>query len=242
VTQRAHALAAPTDCAASTGAQPVRPAVQDSSQGSAPTNDGGWVASSSKLASGLAWIKAIDVHRRDRSDTHGRRKRSMAKKRITSIGLGTPLVAGSISWEYIASNRDLARRVLVFLEPRRVLYESPAREDYEQCRLSAQDIKNFLTLEIMNVKSGGELESSFKAMRSACLAFGNAAGINSANFQRNPDLFQACLQAFKDAMGTQIGWLAETFEIPIDPALEAIVPFRDISEDPDQSEASQDPL
>lgn len=166
----------------------------------------------------------------------------MAKRRITSIGLGTALVSGSISWEYIASNRDLARRVLVFLEPRQVLYESPAREDYEQCRLSAQDIKNFLTLEIMNVKSGGDLEASFKLMRSACIAFGNAAGINSANFGRNPDLFHACLQAFKDAMGTQIGWLAETFEIPLDPALEAIVPPRSISQPSNQSSSSQEPL
>jgi hypothetical protein len=68
----------------------------------------------------------------------------MPKKKITGVGVGTPLVSGSISWEYVASNQDLARRVIVFLEPRRVLSESPQRADYEQCRLSAQDIKNFL--------------------------------------------------------------------------------------------------
>jgi uncharacterized protein DUF6650 len=148
----------------------------------------------------------------------------MPKKQITGLGVGTPIVSGNLSWQYVASNRDLARRVVVFLEPRRVLYESPGREDYEQCRISVHDIKNFLTLEIMNVKSGGDLETSFKLMRSACLAFGSAAGINSANFRRDFDLFQACLQAFRDVMGTQIGWLVATFDIPLDPELQAIIP------------------
>jgi hypothetical protein len=156
----------------------------------------------------------------------------MPKKKITGVGVGTPLVSGSISWEYVASNQDLARRVIVFLEPRRVLTESPQRTDYEQCRLSAQDIKNFLTLEIMNVKAGGPLEAWFKSMRSACLAFDNAAGINSANFIRDPDLFQACLRAFRDVMGKQIGSLAATFNIPLEPELQAIVPPPGLLEPP----------
>jgi hypothetical protein len=160
----------------------------------------------------------------------------MPKKKMTGVGVGTPLVSGSISWEYVASNQDLARRVIVFLEPRRVLSESPQREDYEHCRLSAYDIKNFLTLEIMNVKAGGPLEVSFKRMRSACLAFDSAAGTNSANFSRDPDLFQACLTAFRDAMGTQIGWLAATFNIQLEPELQAIVPPPGLLEPPEESD------
>ncbi|WP_370626962.1 hypothetical protein [Salinibacterium sp. ZJ450] len=140
--------------------------------------------------------------------------------------MGNALASTSLSWEYVQTNKDLARRILVYLEDRRVLYLND-REDYEACRKSAQDIRNFLTLEIMNVQGGGHLEELLKRIRSAARAFVTAAGQESTNFSDNHGHFVACLSAFRDAVGAELNWLSMDYQLPLQPHLQAIVPPRD---------------
>src|SRR4051812_19150248 len=71
---------------------------------------------------------------------------SMPKPKVTGATIG-PI---GVSWEYVQSIRELARRVIVFLEPRRVLTDDHRREDFDDCRASAHQIRDFLTIEIMN--------------------------------------------------------------------------------------------
>jgi len=141
----------------------------------------------------------------------------------------------------VASNKDLARRILIFLEDRRVLVQAwEDREDAEFCRQSADQIRNFLTLEIMNVKGGGELEACLKQIRLACRTFVSAAGSSSQNFLGDHSYFSASLRALRDAVGSQISDIGETFKVEIPLPLQAIVPRQDLSWLPGYTDQSEE--
>lgn len=146
--------------------------------------------------------------------------------RIRLNGFGLPWGAGSVQWEYVQSNKDLARRVVVFLEDRRVLTGNPHRdlEDADFARLSADSIRNFMTAEIFNVKDGGELEAAFKSIRNACKAFVDGAGTHSIKYQNDARYFHAMLTSMRQTVGQELGWLAEDYGIKLTPEVQAIVP------------------
>jgi hypothetical protein len=146
------------------------------------------------------------------------------KPRITSVGGGNAAISGSVGWEWIPSDQDLARRIVLFLEDRRVLYATEGREDFEACRRSAHEIRSILTLELMNTSAGGHLEATLKRMRAASRAFVDAAGMKSTNFKKDGSYFTACLQAYRDVIGRELGLLALDYKLPLPPALQAIVP------------------
>lgn len=148
----------------------------------------------------------------------------MARARVTGFGIG-PL--GSIQIEYVKTNKDLARRVVVFLEDRRLLteiHESRDPESVYYTRMSAQDIRDFLTMEIQNVKGGGELEAAFNEMRKVCRNFITAAGPDSRRFADDLKYFEVCLQSLRDVFGQELLWLEEDFGVTLPGSLKAITP------------------
>jgi hypothetical protein len=145
-------------------------------------------------------------------------------RRITGVGFGS----FSLQWDYIEANRDVVRRVATTLEDARVLYDPHGREDYEFCRLSANKIRNILTLEIPNVKEGGEVERAFKKMRSAARTFVSAAGAHSIYFQEDYVYFQRCLDALRIGILDELSWLIAGFEIAVDEPLNSYLPTRDV--------------
>ena len=116
-----------------------------------------------------------------------------SKKVLTGFGVGSV----SLQWQYVEANRDVVRRVVTALEDARVLYGSTSREDYEYCRLSADKIRRLLTLEIPNVKEGGEVERAFRKMRVAARDFVSAAGSRSEFFAEDYSYFHQCLAALR---------------------------------------------
>ena len=141
----------------------------------------------------------------------------------------TGLAIWGLDWQYVASNRDLARRVIVFLEDRRVLVEDHHREDFVHTRESANQIRNFLTLEIMNVKAGGPLEKALRAIRSASTAFVSAAGPDSRDFYADASFFIATVRAYREAVATQIANISTNFEMELPPPLLNLLKEFDLS-------------
>ena len=152
----------------------------------------------------------------------------MAKPRITGMGVGP----ASVQWEYIATNKDLAQRVIDFLEDRRVLTEpNEGREDGEFCRRSAEKIRNILTNEIAiaNLQGGGPLKLSLKRIQAACRAFITSAGKDGIEFMQDHLVFMANLVAFREVVGFEIRKMIELFHVDVSPQLMAIVPQQDLS-------------
>ncbi len=92
----------------------------------------------------------------------------MNYKEIASRITGISVPIFGISWNPPTPDVVVAKKVINFLEDRRVLYNPYELELPKSCIRSIQEIRNFLTQQLDNVDSGSELGRSLKAMRSAC--------------------------------------------------------------------------
>lgn len=119
--------------------------------------------------------------------------------------------------------------MFVFLEDRRILVQGHEREDFVHTRESANQIRNFLTLEIMSVKAGGPLEKPLRAMRSASTAFVSVAGPDSRDFYADGSFFVATLRAYREAVAPQVANISVNFQMELDPLLLGLLKEFDIS-------------
>lgn len=90
---------------------------------------------------------------------------------ITSRLTGISIPVFGLSWTPPASERDAAKRVIAYLEDRRVLYSPYDLEVPEHCATSAIDIRRHLTDELQKIDGEGELAKQLRAMRVACRKF-----------------------------------------------------------------------
>ncbi|MCI0663329.1 MAG: hypothetical protein L0220_19875, partial [Acidobacteria bacterium] len=84
-------------------------------------------------------------------------------------GISSPVFG--VSWSPPELERNIARRVIAFLEDRRVLYDPFRIEIPEHCVTSVVEIRKFLTDELMQLDSEKEITQTVRAMRSACRKF-----------------------------------------------------------------------
>ena len=92
----------------------------------------------------------------------------------------------SLNWEKIPGDKEVARRVITFLEDRRLLFGDRHNEDEMECVYSAIEIRRFLTEELTKAKPGRSLDESLRAMRTAMRAFVEAAGPDAIRFPIPP--------------------------------------------------------
>src|ERR1051325_10983948 len=84
-------------------------------------------------------------------------------------GFSTPVFG--ISWNPTEPERALARRVLAFLEDRRVLYSLTEFELPIPCYQSVGQIREKLSTELGLLESSTELAKQLRGIRSECWAF-----------------------------------------------------------------------
>jgi len=97
--------------------------------------------------------------------------------RIT--GLSVPVFG--VQWTPPEAECAKARRVLTFLEDRRVLYTPSEMELPHHCVESVLRIRDFLTAELGEMQTDQELAKSLRAMRSACRKFLNTVQANDCH-------------------------------------------------------------
>lgn len=88
-------------------------------------------------------------------------------KRLT--GFSTPIFG--ISWDPPESERDIARKLIIYLEDKRVLYYPFDMEDPQYVVSSILEIRKYLTKTLQNLSEDSQLFSHFRSMRSACRKF-----------------------------------------------------------------------
>ncbi|MFG1626212.1 DUF6650 family protein [Kribbella sp. NPDC049227] len=148
--------------------------------------------------------------------------------RVTGIGGQVGPIGGSLEWEYLESNYEVARSVLIDLESRRVLWQQLGREDPVACVMSAQEIRRLMTERLPAVKHGDDFDSALRAIRRAATEFVSAAGQNR-DFGNHIGTFVEHLEAMRFAMAPHIAALAFAFGIPLEPELREILPRQDLS-------------
>ena len=84
-------------------------------------------------------------------------------------GISCPVFG--VSWNPVDTERSIARRIIIFLEPRRVLYSAYDYESVCPCITSVTEIKNYLTSELQNIDEQSELNAYVRSIRNACNKF-----------------------------------------------------------------------
>jgi hypothetical protein len=84
-------------------------------------------------------------------------------------GISCPIFG--VSWNPSEAEVTAAKRVISFLEDRRVLYNPTTMEVPSHCAMSVVDIRRFLTEELGLLDPHNELAKNLQAMRAACRKF-----------------------------------------------------------------------
>jgi hypothetical protein len=148
-------------------------------------------------------------------------------------GISTPL--GGISWQATETEMAAARRVISFLEDRRVLYAPDEMEVPAHCVHSVLEIRRFLTVEVGKFDNGSELAASLRAMRAACRRFLERVGADGrdavlyANHRGHwaSWTFYGALGEMRGTFGIHLARIAAEFRLDIEDALATILPERD---------------
>ena len=144
----------------------------------------------------------------------------------------------SVNWEKVDGDKDVARRVITYLEDRRLLFGQRHTQDQMHCVDSATQIRNFLTKELTNAKPGKSLEASLRAIRRACRNFVEAAGPDARNFRYQDglqtDLFSLALGELHTLVGLHLAVIAHQYGIEVEDDLAQILP-PDVSDENDPS-------
>jgi len=156
-------------------------------------------------------------------------------KRLT--GISSPIFG--VSWNPENTSTDVARRVISFLEDRRVLYNPSEMEVPQHCIESVLEIRNFFTDQIPQTTEK-DLLDSLKALRVACrkfldsvssrddiIPFGNHRG-HWASWE-----FNGAVGELRGVFGIHIAKIAAMYGLDVEDNLSKILPEKeDSSADP----------
>jgi len=147
-------------------------------------------------------------------------------KRLT--GLSTPVIG--VSWNPDNTSKDIAKRVISFLEDRRVLYNPGEMEVPHYCVSSVLEIRKFLTEQIPTA-SDNNLQDSLKAMRNACRKFLDLIGGEKESLKLGGQyvswdtwVFNSALGELRGVFGIHVAKIAVSYKIDVENDLASILP------------------
>ena len=144
-------------------------------------------------------------------------------------GISCPVFG--ISWNPDEAERDIAKRINVFLEAKRVLYSPYELETVFPVVESVTEIRNMITSEIPRMKEGSKLEECSRAMRNACNKFLSKCKDDEefrkyANMQGNICnwIFLSAIGELRGIFGVMVGQIAKAYGIDVEEQLAEIIP------------------
>jgi len=140
-------------------------------------------------------------------------------------GISTPV--GGVSWTPPIEEQDIARKLLVFLEDRRVLYMPFNMEIGPYVIESIQKIRNRLTIDLQKISKSAVLGESISAMRTSCRKF-----MTETQFkERNRGIWHIegriwnALRELRAIFGIHIARIACAYDLEVEEQLESIFPL-----------------
>jgi hypothetical protein len=160
--------------------------------------------------------------------------------RLTGFSVGVPVASVGLSWNVPADERDLVRRLLTFLEDRRVLYVAEYLEIPNHVTKSVLQIRAELTTILGQLPGDSRAAGALRAMRAACRKFleeehpdfrhvylpGIGRPIRhepGTDGGGTPGFFVA-LGELRATFGIHIAALAYEYQLDLEPELAAILP------------------
>ena len=148
-------------------------------------------------------------------------------------GISTPFVG--ISWNPPPLEVNVARKVITFLEDRRVLYAPSEMEVPSHCVASIIEIRQFLTEQLSNLDPSSELGSSLRAMRASCRKFLDTISVRHDDIVKSAHhnghwaswVFLGALGELRGVFGIHLTKIAAQYKIDIEKDLSTILPALD---------------
>jgi len=160
----------------------------------------------------------------------------MKFKEVLTRLTGVSCPVFGVSWNPPEAEIAVARRVLAYLEDRRVLYRPYDMEVPRHCVESVVQIRRFLTDEIAKLDTGKEISQTLKGMRAACRKFldeshgspGPGFGFHRPRFNGPwDDHFSDALGELRGIFGIHVARLAAEYGLDVEDELASILPARD---------------
>jgi len=150
-------------------------------------------------------------------------------------GFSTPIFG--VSWTPPQADRDVAAKIITFLEDRRALYEPPERDISEHLITSILRTREFLTDVLGSGGIAAELSEPVREMRKACREFLDSARIRPAETDRlvvaddtgnerryiGPAGTQALI-ALRETFGIQVGLIAVRYGLSVEEQFADLIP------------------
>ena len=164
------------------------------------------------------WLGACDMTKARRAKLKGKQ----LAKRLT--GISTPI--GGVSWTPPVDERDVAKRLLVFLEDRRALFMPYDMEVGHYVIDSIQEIRRRLTDDLEQISRSSVLGESVSAMRASCRKFLTDTQGDSKRMRHwhMEGLIWNALGELRAICGLHIARIACAYDLPIEEQLEPILP------------------
>lgn len=149
-------------------------------------------------------------------------------QRIT--GINCPVLG--VQWNPPEPERDVVRRVLAYLEGRRVLFWDAKFEYPDQCEQSVLKIRDMLSNEMAAFDPDTHVRVQLEAMRRACFAFLQVGAQNQLIVQRLSQYiypakhreFIRALSFLRRDFGYRVAILSAAYEIDVGKNLSSIIP------------------
>ncbi len=142
-------------------------------------------------------------------------------------GISTPVFG--VSWNPPETEREIVRKLLVFLEDRRVLYNPYEIEMPEYVDRSIIEIRHELTEILRTLDENSEISQHIRAMRAACRKFLNQITPSQRHryYRWGDGEFFAALGELRAIFGIHIAQLCVKYGIDVEQELASILPIVD---------------
>lgn len=148
-------------------------------------------------------------------------------------GISSPIFG--VSWKPPETDRSVAKRIITYLEDRRVLYSPSEMEIPGHCVHSVLEIRLFLTTEIAKLDEKADITASLRAMRAACRKFLTTVQADEGRiirFGAERDhyaswTFNSALGEMRGVFGVHLARLAAAYGVDIENDLTVIIPGED---------------
>jgi hypothetical protein len=144
-------------------------------------------------------------------------------------GFSIPLVGGGLSWEPPPDEREIVRKLITFLEDRRVLYVAYHVEVVDHVSSSLRQTREELTKALQALPESSDASPALRAMRAQCRKFLDEQSPNFRSLlshrlhEGDPEFFVA-LGELRAIFGAHLAALAYHYKIDVEPELAAIMP------------------